>query len=338
MKKPLFLVVLGTVAFLVAASLKASQESEGWDFVPGEKLLLFDDYTDMPKGAAPPHWKVRGGTVRLVDGRLTAGPGQASEMWPNMVKWPRNFTIEMDLLGSIKGVDDPASERRITWNFANGDAAVWYVSLAATGEGGCRLAVEILGAGEFQNVPCKFRTDQPNKYGIWVQDGRLRFYLNGERLMDLNQVKSDFQSASLQLDNGPLPMSMGPFRIAESAPDVSKTLFATGRYVTHGILFDVNSDAIRRESAPVLQQVADALTSQPSLKLRIEGHTDSSGNPAANLDLSARRAESVRKELVKLGIAADRLTTQGFGDTRPAASNETPQGRAENRRVEFVKL
>jgi outer membrane protein OmpA-like peptidoglycan-associated protein len=75
------------------------------------------------------------------------------------------------------------------------------------------------------------------------------------------------------------------------------------------------------------------------VKVRIEGHTDSTGDPARNLDLSKRRAEAVKKALVsQFGIAADRLTSEGFGDTKPIAPNDTPKGRAENRRVEFVKL
>jgi len=73
--------------------------------------------------------------------------------------------------------------------------------------------------------------------------------------------------------------------------------------------------------------------------VRIEGHTDSTGDPARNLDLSRRRAEAVKKALVtQFGIAADRLTSEGFGDTKPIAANDNPQGRAENRRVEFVKM
>ena len=89
----------------------------------------------------------------------------------------------------------------------------------------------------------------------------------------------------------------------------------------------------------MLQQIAEALAAQPAVKLRIEGHTDSSGDPAKNLDLSKRRAEAVKNALVKQhNLAADRMTTEGLGDTKPTAKNDTPQGRAENRRVEFVKL
>ena len=138
----------------------------------------------------------------------------------------------------------------------------------------------------------------------------------------------------METSNETNPLSFAKFRIAESTQDISKTLFATGRYVTHGIQFDVNSDRMRPESGPVVKQIAEALQKQGALKLRIEGHTDSSGDAAKNLDLSKRRAQSVMQALVgQYGIAAGRLTAEGFGASKPATSNDTPQGRAENRRV-----
>jgi len=130
---------------------------------------------------------------------------------------------------------------------------------------------------------------------------------------------------------------MGVVRIAESVPDISEVLMSKGKYVSY-IQFDVGSDKIRPESMNMVKQVAATLKKTDTLKLRIEGHTDSTGNAAANMDLSKRRAESVKKALVDLGIGDDRLTTGGFGDTRPLASNKTPKGRAENRRVEFIKI
>lgn len=85
--------------------------------------------------------------------------------------------------------------------------------------------------------------------------------------------------------------------------------------------------------------VADAMAAQPSLKLRIEGHTDSSGDPVKNLELSKRRAESVKNALVsQFKIPAGRLATEGYGQTKPLSPNDTPQGRANNRRVEFAKM
>ena len=126
-------------------------------------------------------------------------------------------------------------------------------------------------------------------------------------------------------------------RIAESVPDISQVLMSTGKYVSHAIQFDTGRDQLRPESLNVIKELAQALQSQSALKLRIEGHTDSVGDAAKNPDLSKRRAASVKAALAKLGISADRWTTGGFGQTKPLAPNDTPQGRAENRRGEFVK-
>ncbi len=127
-------------------------------------------------------------------------------------------------------------------------------------------------------------------------------------------------------------------RFAESAPDISQVFNASGRYVTHGILFDTDSDRLKPESAAVIQGIAKALATTPTLKLLIEGHTDSVGNAAHNLDLSKLRAEAVKTVLVgQFAVDASRLTTAGLGATKPIDSNDTPLGRAQNRRVEFVK-
>lgn len=108
--------------------------------------------------------------------------------------------------------------------------------------------------------------------------------------------------------------------------------------MTHGILFDTDSDRLKPESAPIIQSIAGGLETNPNLKLQIEGHTDSVGNPTHNLDLSKRRAEAVKVVLAaQFSIDALRLTTAGLGATKPIDSNDTPQGRSQNRRVEFVR-
>ena len=84
--------------------------------------------------------------------------------------------------------------------------------------------------------------------------------------------------------------------------------------------------------------MGELLKSEAGLKLEIQGHTDNVGAPATNLKLSQDRAAAVKAYLVQtFGIAADRLTTSGFGDTKPVGSNTTDDGRAKNRRVELVK-
>jgi outer membrane protein OmpA-like peptidoglycan-associated protein len=119
---------------------------------------------------------------------------------------------------------------------------------------------------------------------------------------------------------------------------VADALAERCRAEVYGIYFDFNEATIRPESEPVLREIADALKRNLGWSISIEGHTDSIGSAAANLALSKRRAAAVKDALVKqYGIAPARLTTDGFGATRPKESNATLQGRARNRRVELVR-
>ena len=106
----------------------------------------------------------------------------------------------------------------------------------------------------------------------------------------------------------------------------------------YGIYFNFASDVLRPESVPVLKEIATALQAHPDWKLRVNGHTDNAGGGAMNQELSRRRAEAVRHELVeRYKIAESRLSTEGFGASQPKESNDTDRGRALNRRVELVR-
>ena len=119
--------------------------------------------------------------------------------------------------------------------------------------------------------------------------------------------------------------------------EVKKKLLSEGRARVYGILFDLDSATIRPESKPVLDEVLGVLKGEAGWKVLIEGHTDSSGADAHNLELSQRRADSVKAYLVSGGIDAGRMRTKGFGESKPVADNATELGRAQNRRVELVR-
>ena len=128
-------------------------------------------------------------------------------------------------------------------------------------------------------------------------------------------------------------------RIAVGAPDTRSKLITEGKLVTYGIYFDVNKDVVKAESFGTLKSIADVLKENPDVRIKIVGHTDSDGDNAKNLDLSQRRAKSVMNELVNVfGIEASRMETDGMGETKPVAPNDTPVNKALNRRVEFIKL
>jgi outer membrane protein OmpA-like peptidoglycan-associated protein len=119
---------------------------------------------------------------------------------------------------------------------------------------------------------------------------------------------------------------------------LEKSLATTGNADVYDIYFTFNSDEIREESEPRLKEIANVLAHHPEWKLNVRGHTDSIGGDSFNLDLSRRRAAAVKNALVaRYHIAALRLTTAGFGKSRPRDTNETLEGRARNRRVELVR-
>jgi outer membrane protein OmpA-like peptidoglycan-associated protein len=125
---------------------------------------------------------------------------------------------------------------------------------------------------------------------------------------------------------------------AVAAASVETALKNDGRAEVHGIYFDFGSATIKPESEPVLKEIADAMTKNPSWRLSVEGHTDNVGGDGANLDLSRRRAAAVKEALTaRLHVDAARLTTNGFGATKPKEPNDTAEGRARNRRVELVR-
>jgi outer membrane protein OmpA-like peptidoglycan-associated protein len=117
--------------------------------------------------------------------------------------------------------------------------------------------------------------------------------------------------------------------------DLADRLENEGKVDLYGIYFDTDKATLKPESEATLNQVLAMLKGKPGLRIEIGGHTDSQAGDAYNLDLSKRRAQSVMKWLTDKGIAATRLTAQGFGETQPVADNETAAGRALNRRVEI---
>jgi outer membrane protein OmpA-like peptidoglycan-associated protein len=167
----------------------------------------------------------------------------------------------------------------------------------------------------------------------------------------LQVVKISYPPQSLQQAQSGAPASASPGGPAGSGGgggagagagggghQIEQELKQTGQAEVYGIYFDFASDKIKPESEPVLREIADALNHNPAWKLRVEGHTDNIGGDDYNMNLSQRRAEAVKQALVtRYHIAADRLTPQGFGATRPKEPNDTLAGRARNRRVELVR-
>jgi outer membrane protein OmpA-like peptidoglycan-associated protein len=126
---------------------------------------------------------------------------------------------------------------------------------------------------------------------------------------------------------------------ADGCPDAggpTATVTDTGVQILERIEFDTNKARIRRKSYAILDAVVGALNAHATIRVRIEGHTDDKAAADFNQTLSERRAEAVKAYLVNKGIAADRLETIGYGETRPRAEGHSAAARTTNRRVEFV--
>ena len=133
-------------------------------------------------------------------------------------------------------------------------------------------------------------------------------------------------------------MAIKNIRIAEGGKKLYDRVMADGKFVTRGILFDVNKATLRPSSMGVINEVAKMMREHTELKFSIEGHTDGDGDEAYNLQLSESRAATVKKVLIDSGIDVARLQIKGMGESVPVSDNNTPEGKANNRRVEFVKI
>ena len=151
-------------------------------------------------------------------------------------------------------------------------------------------------------------------------------------------VKVDAVGCPLDSDGDGVPDYL------DKCPDTPKGLVVdetgcvpAGFKLVTDILFDTNKWDIKPEGKAELDKGVEFLLKNPQIKVEIQGHTDSTGTAKWNATLSQRRAESVMKYLVSKGVPAAQLTAKGFGPTNPVASNDTPEGRAKNRRVDFMK-
>jgi OmpA-OmpF porin, OOP family len=326
-----------------------------YDFVPGDKVILFEDFSQDAVGDFPALWTTSGsGEVRT----LNKFPGNwlymnsTGNVYTLMqdLTLPDNFIIEFDIVPTPTEEGGEHSSCYMTLYQGEGE---YLDDGLFPGHGGFHLTLNDNGwqvqsyADEVNGIDgstelAPVDVNKSNHVIIWVQKRRLRVYHKGQKAVDLptilfQQVKYNRLRFSLWSQDG-YPYITN-IRITSAAPDMRSKLLTEGKLVSYGIYFDINKDLVKPESYGTLKGIAQVLTENPDVKIRIVGHTDSDGADAANLDLSKRRAASVKNELVKtFAIDASRIETDGKGETVPIAPNDTPANKALNRRVEFIKL
>lgn len=331
-----------------------------FDFIPGEKVIFYEDFSQDAIGDFPALWNTNGSgevvTTNLFPGNwLQFKPKSYTAIWTDqLLKLPDNYTIEFDIIptagnegngmaGYMIRLFKCKNERAWDGGSIPGDAGfVFHTEYYGTPRYRAYInapqAEHIDFSGSNDDEGNKQKINQKYHISIWVQKTRLRLYLNESKLFDLPRaISTTSKFDRFRIDDGAGLISN--IRIAVGAPDMRNKLMTEGKLVTYGIYFDVNKDIVKPESYGTLKEIAKILNEVPDVKVKIVGHTDADGQDAANLDLSKRRAASVKAELAKsFGVNADRLVTDGLGETQPVAPNDTPANKALNRRVEFIKL
>jgi outer membrane protein OmpA-like peptidoglycan-associated protein len=339
-----------------AAPQKQKLESyTQYDFVPGDKILYFEDFSQDAVGDFPALWTSNGGgeikTVNIATGKWMHMNGEdAVYCYSKSVAFPDNFIIEFDIIPDEEyghGIvftlyeENPEDPKEINDDLYPGKSG-FHITLKSDGWETRGYTNEPEGdwiEGQASKNPVI--AEEVNHVIIWIQKRRARIYHQGGKALDVPTniyAHTRFNKFLFSgWDRASWPMITN-IRITTAAPDTRSKLITEGRLTTYGITFDVNKADIRPESHGTLNDIATVLKENPSVSVMIIGHTDSDGNDALNLDLSKRRAESVRSELTsKFGIDVSRIQTEGAGESKPVAPNDTPSNKAMNRRVEFVK-
>ncbi|MBR6756957.1 MAG: OmpA family protein, partial [Bacteroidaceae bacterium] len=181
-----------------------------------------------------------------------------------------------------------------------------------------------------------------NHFALSFNKRALKIYINGIRIANIPNAKKpqwwSIYNYTWGGFNGKGNMHIKNIRIAKGAVPLYDRMMTDGKFITYGITFDVGKATIKPESMGEINRIVQLMNENPHLKFSVEGHTDSTGNPASNQTLSEQRSQAIVAKLVEMGIAQDRLTAVGKGQNNPIADNSTDEGRAKNRRVEFVKM
>lgn len=311
------------------------------EFEPGERSIVTDDFTGDNLGDFPRGFELISGSFDIIDWQgqrylRALSTGTFAIALPETL--PEKFTLETAVSvqhGNGFVAITPGRAYNTRPRDYRGSAVVVRYALAgvhAIHEGPQAMAGHDHDVVRLQVAPLQVMADGEH----------MKVYLDGRRVANVpNAVfpRTDTLFFAVSSATEDHPILLGPIRIAGGGADLYDRLARDGSVTTHGILFDVNSDAIRIESTPTLEEIGTMLRDHPDLRISIVGHTDSDGEEAFNQELSERRAAAVKRHLVEtFGIDASRLETAGYGESVPAAPNDTPEGKQQNRRVELVRL
>ena len=325
-----------------------------FDFVPGTTILYYDNFEKDNIGEAPFGWITSTSaevvTIDGLEGNWLKLASSSSTHFTRSKKqsWGNNFTIEFDLL-IVKNTYDP----RIDINLINtgGNLVTDENILRSDKKPAINFSAIIVPDNKSraslyamdrklsdvmtENLP--YSNTSPVHISMCVQGKRFRMWWNDRKLYDLPAVSEEYLPNQLAFSFGSVSGSdfyVNNIRIAKDVPDTRAKL-EEGKLISN-LLFFTGTAKLKPESMGALLDVSKILK-DATAPVKIIGHTDSDGDDATNLKLSQQRADAVKDILVnQYHIDESKLSTEGRGETQPIADNKSAEGKAQNRRVEFI--
>jgi len=310
-----------------------------YDFVPGDQVIFEDDLLSEENGEFPSRWDLVAGNAEVAeyggDMVIMLRDGQPSIIPyfqdPQKDYLPDIFTIEFDLY------------------YPGGGTFKTYLFDVKNQKSGSPSGYTSINIGYKEMQMAQFKSRLPGdniEKSRWMHiaiaytNGKLKAYMDETRLLNIPRLDFDPKGLTLYTyhANNENLFYVKNIRIAKGGVKYYDRVMKDGKIIANGIRFDVNKSTLKPESMGIINEIYKLLEKYPELKFSVEGHTDSDGDDDHNLQLSEERAKVVMDKLINLGIEADRLEHKGMGETKPLDTNDTPEGKANNRRVEFVKI
>ena len=319
------------------------------DFVAGDVVIFEDNVTQEQLGEFPSMWDLREGVADVVtiNGEKCINLQKDTEIAPLMkdgyAYLTDEFTVELDFFNY--GEERYELNDNYTLYFYQGEGTnttAFYIILRPSPS---RKTLELSwdwyvgddhrsGETEISNLG----REAFHRLAISFNKRALKVYIDGVRYANVPNVTKPDWFLIEHYGYSENAAFIKNVRVAKGAVPLYDRMMTDGKFITYGITFDVGKSTIKPESMGEINRIVKLMQDNPDLKFSVEGHTDSTGNEATNQTLSDARSKAVVDKLVEMGIAATRLTSSGKGQSNPIADNGTDEGRAKNRRVEFVKM